>query len=427
MPSYDDAFTRHPVAPPAGGIDPNTGEWSPNPQPPHVAGGAAPGGGQYGVNGNTGSGQATNANGTSTTGASLSYGDNFSRIHPGVNYGTPQADSLNVPTYGQAYGGANNTAQQYSDRGAAAQSRQGIQVDRTLTNQDRGLGMQSRGQSADALGLMRDAAYGRAPSAAQLQMGQGVNDSIAAQMAMANSARGGGGNIALAQRQAASQGAAMQQQGVAQSAQLRAQEMAQARGAYSQAAVSQRAQDLQAQGLDAQSAMQQAALEDAQRARNDQYQLGYEGLGASAVNNQLSADTARYGADKGVSIAQSQQNAQTAGATMATVGTVLGGLAMSGSDARIKEGIVPLSDSESTGHMLDQVKPYRYGYKDPARHGEGLHYGVMAQDLEKSPVGASMVQDTPEGKMIDLRKANGVLLASAADMHHRIRKLEARQ
>lgn len=403
-----------------GGTDPNTGEWSPNPPPPRVAGTDAPNGGHYGVDG-------VGVNGGITP-LAPGVGD-----HPGpagIQYGPPSSangTTVNTPQYGQYVGGARNMAQQYADNGMRAQGRTGVGIDRTQSNEDRSLGMGSRGQSADALGLMRDAAYGRAPSAAQVQMGHGINDSIAAQTAMANSARGGGAGIALAQRNAATQGAAMQQQGVAQSAQLRAQEMAQARGAYSQAAVAQRAQDLQAQGLDAQSAMQQAALEDAQRARNDQYQLGYENLGANALNNQLNADTQVYGADRGVSVQQSAQQAQQTGAFASAAGTVLGGLAMSVSDARLKEGIVPLSENESTGHMLDQVKPYRYGYKNPARDGEGLHYGVMAQDLEKSPVGASIVQDTPEGKMIDLRKANGVLLASAADMNHRLRALEAKR
>ena len=50
--------------------------------------------------------------------------------------------------------------------------------------------------------------------------------------------------------------------------------------------------------------------------------------------------------------------------------------------------------------------------------------GVMAQDLEKSPMGASFVQDTPQGKMVDYGHGLAAILASQANIHDRLRQLE---
>ena len=54
--------------------------------------------------------------------------------------------------------------------------------------------------------------------------------------------------------------------------------------------------------------------------------------------------------------------------------------------------------------------------------GEGKQVGVMAQDIEKEV--PQMVQDTPEGKVVDYNKAGGPILASMASLHDRLKKLE---
>lgn len=49
--------------------------------------------------------------------------------------------------------------------------------------------------------------------------------------------------------------------------------------------------------------------------------------------------------------------------------------------------------------MVDAAPGYSYEYKDPARHGYGQKFGPMAQDLLKTPAGASTVEQTPDGTL----------------------------
>ena len=53
-----------------------------------------------------------------------------------------------------------------------------------------------------------------------------------------------------------------------------------------------------------------------------------------------------------------------------------------------------------------------------------MFVGVMAQDLEKTPMGASFVKDTPRGKQVDYGHGLAAILASQANIHDRLRQLE---
>jgi hypothetical protein len=48
----------------------------------------------------------------------------------------------------------------------------------------------------------------------------------------------------------------------------------------------------------------------------------------------------------------------------------------------------------------------------------------MAQELEKSKIGKSMVYDTPNGKMVDFGRGLGAMLAIQAQMNERLNKIE---
>lgn len=74
--------------------------------------------------------------------------------------------------------------------------------------------------------------------------------------------------------------------------------------------------------------------------------------------------------------------------------------------------------------FLNALQAYTYKYKEPEKFGQGQQLGVMAQDLEKSDIGKSMVMDTPEGKMVDYAKGAGAMLASQAMLNERLQKLE---
>lgn len=117
------------------------------------------------------------------------------------------------------------------------------------------------------------------------------------------------------------------------------------------------------------------------------------------------------------------------------VGAVVGGVAGAGakagaaaSDRRTKRDIRALLDhlegKDEIDDLLDKVKPYAFKYKEPHAEGArpGQRYGVMAQDLERSPVGASIVIEDRGVKKIDPGAAVGVLLAAMAKMHQRLKK-----
>lgn len=103
----------------------------------------------------------------------------------------------------------------------------------------------------------------------------------------------------------------------------------------------------------------------------------------------------------------------------------IGQTAVMASDERAKKDIEPKKYAmEEIEQFLKVLKPSTYEYKD-AKHGTGEKMGVMAQDLEKSEIGKTMVDTAPDGtKMVDTNKAIGALLAANADMAKRIKKLE---
>lgn len=77
--------------------------------------------------------------------------------------------------------------------------------------------------------------------------------------------------------------------------------------------------------------------------------------------------------------------------------------------------------------FLDSLEPVHYRYKDPQKFGEGPRYGVIAQDVEKTPVGQTFVRNTPEGKMLDQNVGFGVILASLANLNDRVRNFEGKK
>lgn len=92
----------------------------------------------------------------------------------------------------------------------------------------------AQGTTDTSLNLLQSAAQGNAPSVAQGILQQGMDQAIAAQMAMANA--GNMSNQIVRQRAAADQGANIAQQTANQAGMLRATEMANARQAFNQGA-----------------------------------------------------------------------------------------------------------------------------------------------------------------------------------------------
>lgn len=78
---------------------------------------------------------------------------------------------------------------------------------------------------------------------------------------------------------------------------------------------------------------------------------------------------------------------------------------------------------------IDEAPGYSYDYKDPDAMGatHGRQFGVMAQDLEKTPAGRSVVREGPQGqKMVDTSRLTMVNTAAMNALSDRLAKLEAR-
>ena len=118
---------------------------------------------------------------------------------------------------------------------------------------------------------------------------------------------------------------------------------------------------------------------------------------------------------------QAQGDDAKQAAIIGAIGTVIAGFAAS--DIRAKTNIAPGAGEVES--FLDALNSYKYEYKDPSGSDEaGMFVGVMAQDLEKTPMGASFVKDTPRGKMVDYGHGLAAILASQANIHDRLRHLE---
>ena len=285
-----------------------------------------------------------------------------------------------------------------------------------------------------SLGALASAAAGNQPSQAQIQQTQGIQQSIAASQALANSARGGPAAWTAAQTGAQGQMASTQQSAIQQGAALRAQEMATARGQYATAAQGAGSMNAQAAGQFGTYGSGMTGLANSTMGA----MLGYGQNAAAQANAQENAW------NNVVSGATSNNAGNAASATGATIGAIGTGLATM-SDVRVKRAIVPIGEEDrdrpmgayerhpppsgsASEEMLSQVHPYAFNYKpgigeDP----NARRFGVMAQDLEKTPMGKSIVRDTPIGKHIDVTHAMGAALAGLADLNRRLQRLEGKR
>lgn len=117
-------------------------------------------------------------------------------------------------------------------------------------------------------------------------------------------------------------------------------------------------------------------------------------------------------------LSQYSQNQQMLGGLLGGVGSMA---ALAFSDKNLKEDI---SDGDKDANdMVSNIKPSKFKYKDDPKHEERL--GIMAQDLEKSPMGKSLVIETPKGKAIDTMKALAAVMAVQGALDKRLKKAGA--
>jgi len=263
-----------------------------------------------------------------------------------------------------------NFGQQIKDRNAInpteAYDKQQMALNKQLMNQAQGIG----------------------PSVAGMQLQQATDQNIAQQQALAASARGG--NVGMAQRIASQQAGQIQQQSAQQMGLLRLQEQQQAQGLLNS---------------------------------------GIGQGGSMALNNQagkdaFSSDFTKAGTTRDIG----QQTAAAAGGGMLgnLIGNAGAGVAklIEVSDENMKKDIKP-GDKEITS-FLDAMKAHSYKYKDE-KHGEGKKVSPMAQELEKTSLGKSMVKEGPDGKMVDYGAGFGAMMAAMASLNQRTKELEGKK
>lgn len=325
---------------------------------------------------------------------------------------------------------------------------------------------------------LQEAAAGRGPSIAAQQLKQGMDRNNAQALGMAATM---GGNPALAARNAALGAAQANQATNRDAAMARLQEQLSARDQLGGVLNSARGQDMTIAANQAQ-LDQQAALAN-QGAYNQQNQLiadilrGNQGAynqgelantgyrqetalanQASQFNqNQVNEQNRRYYEQLANSIDARERDARIEHEKWRTnialglqqqeidqrrydsehsdrqlgaaAGVVMGLLpllkttpAPTPSDENLKKDIKPAHKDIQEFLKHNSIKKYKYKNE---KHGKGEFVSPMAQDLEKSKLGKSMVIQTPEGKMVDYGRGFGTMLSTMSLLNERIDSVEA--
>lgn len=139
------------------------------------------------------------------------------------------------------------------------------------------------------------------------------------------------------------------------------------------------------------------------------------GQAANATNNNAGANYANYvsGNQMGVgnAIASNAIARSNSEKDMITQGATL---AMLASDERLKTNLKEIDKTELE-EMKSHLKAYAFNYKTD-EFGTGDWVGIMAQDLEKSKLGKTLVVHDEQGrKMIDIKKVLSMFLATMAE------------
>jgi hypothetical protein len=251
-----------------------------------------------------------------------------------------------------------------------------------------------RQQQQGAIDMLRQAALGQAPSAAEIQGQNMANRAAAQQFGMASAL--GGRSPGAALNTALNGAAGIQGNEIANAMANRAQEQANARQQLVQGLQGVRGQE------------QDLGSTNANLNLNQQQML----LAAQLKEQGYSADMI-----KSILDAQSRNAAASNQMTGSLLGAGVSLLPLL-SDRREKTD-VKAADLES---LADSLKGFRYRYKNE-QNGAGERVGVMAQDaLKGGPVGRRMVSLGGDGKLrMDVANSVGAALAMSAEALRRSR------
>lgn len=287
---------------------------------------------------------------------------------------------------------------------------------------------QFRNMQMDQAGRLSAIANGQQMGPGEMAAKRAAQQAYAQQVGMANMQRGGGApgaGLAAARNQVTIAGNA-----AGQGAQAALSDQQSANAQLTNALNAGRGTDVglatSQAGLNQQTNMQQGQMDQStklanldaqlrQSGMNDQARIAYLQQLTGMDANQLNASLQLYGIQKG--------STGLLPGLVSQAGQTAGAMASMASDERLKKDV---TDARSEiDEMLDALSPKSYDYKDE-KFGKGRRAGIMAQDMLKSTAGRRIVEEHPEGKMLDVNKALSAALASSARLNERVRALEGK-
>lgn len=255
----------------------------------------------------------------------------------------------------------------------------------------------STGQAFDQANIAQNLAQtasGQGPSLAQAQLKSAQDRNLAQLMAAQSAARNVSGGAAARNLALASTQGNRQVAQDAASAKILEQRQAQ--------------QDLM--GL--RQAEDASALDLAQTAFN---------ADTAAKREMQQAELQQFGANQQAASQANQARIDRNSQTRQMGSQALSALLMS--DKNVKSDVE--KETKKIDKFLDAMKSYSFEYKKGTPNtSSGKKVGVMAQDLEKSEIGKSLVKQTNAGKAIDMKNAFSAIMASQARLNERMKSLE---
>lgn len=371
----------------------------------------------------------------------------------GGRYGMYRQDygELNVQTgqYGGTEGAYRDQVSRFGREAYDARNRGIYAADWGRTGSAIDYAQSARGSQMSHLNQLSDLAdLSKSSAASREVLANGVQASNMLQ-SQATVARGGlvGQRGAMAQAQQA--GGMVQQQAGREAATVRAGEARDAAAQYGQAAAAMRSGDAALEDVYSKTAEYEANNRMRQDEANSRYERDKEDLRRDIVGGEqkrVHGQLNEWSGKREIAEMQKQQDrAATAGAVQGA-GTVLAGV---GAVARSADGSPKSDDGRAqrdadnyysdeglktaVGSLSDRISSrtpgYSFNYK-PGVKGEDpskRNFGVMAQDLEKTPEGASVVSEGPQGKMVNTGKLALLHQAMMHDFNARLRSLEKKR
>jgi hypothetical protein len=154
------------------------------------------------------------------------------------------------------------------------------------------------------------------------------------------------------------------------------------------------------------------------------------GIAAQQANAALNAASGQANATSGLSSGMASTGANMAGQAQATTNATIGaigqiaGAVAKPSDERVKHDI---TESNSLRDILKQIKPVDFTYNDGIGEDGQRRTGILAQDLEGTPLQAAVKEDENGMKMIDSAELSPAVLNLVLQLAGEVKELRGKK